>query len=160
MADIYSGAYIVLAATKTSDITKGFLQPRHEPQIIKSLTAKGQAFEVQARRVGSHLSRGSIPLDYLPLSLRGWCLQERLLATRTLHFTCYETLFGCKTSSFYECGVVDGTYNRSLRSWPPSEADYQDEDMAIFPSDSWTNLVYDYSARNFTFPEDVRPALS
>jgi hypothetical protein len=54
MADIYSGAYIVLAATRAADATSGFLQHRKEPYSIISHTLANHPFELQARRTGNH----------------------------------------------------------------------------------------------------------
>jgi hypothetical protein len=87
-------------------------------------------------------------------------LQERMLATRTLHFAPYEVLFECKTICICECGVTDGRSKGLMRSWPPPHFDKKDDHFGVLISKEWTKIAQDCSRRHFTFPEDVLPALS
>jgi hypothetical protein len=80
MGDVFQGAQVVLAAHSARDASKGFLERTLRLPTTVSLPTKPalalrlrQNFETDVAR--SHLSR------------RGWVMQERLLATRTLHFT-------------------------------------------------------------------------
>ncbi|KAJ4421545.1 hypothetical protein N0V82_003683 [Gnomoniopsis sp. IMI 355080] len=42
-----------------------------------------------------------------PLNYRAWCLQERILGSKVLHFTKQELLFECLTSLECECGFFE-----------------------------------------------------
>ncbi|KAM0318573.1 hypothetical protein ACHAO8_001664 [Botrytis cinerea] len=48
------------------------------------------------------ISNLSDDLDYMPLTRRAWVLQERLLSTRTLHFSEREMIWECKTGGARE----------------------------------------------------------
>lgn len=47
--------------------------------------------------------------ENLSLFTRAWCYQERVLATRILHYTPEEMVFECRTGLVCECGEYDGT---------------------------------------------------
>ena len=96
MADVYSGAFVVLAATRAQAATEGFLQPYREPYVITSQLSAKQVFKVQARYDQEHQYCGSLHLEHLPLSQRGWCLQEQMLASRIIHFLPAEIFYKCK----------------------------------------------------------------
>ncbi|KAG4432452.1 hypothetical protein IFR05_012067 [Cadophora sp. M221] len=89
MEDVYSSAYCVLAASSAKAPTDGFLVPRKNNKFLK-FDMGGQNVSV-CRFVDdfeSHVLRG-------PLSKRGWVMQERALAHRTLFFTDSQTYFEC-----------------------------------------------------------------
>lgn len=169
MADIYSGAYVVLAATHASDVSQGFLQPRKGPISISTRSSRNHAISVEARRVNNHdryglMTDGCLYMDNLPLSQRGWSMQERLLGTRVVHFLLDEVCFECKMESHCECGLVV-RHRYRLTTWPPlgmselSEAPDKDPDGFHFSSE-WAYLAEEFSVRYLKFPEDALPALS
>jgi len=98
MADVYSGAFVVLAATQAKDATEGFLQPHHKPYVISSQLSAKQPFKVQARYNQEHRGFRFMNFDHLPLSQRGWCLQEGMLASRIIHFLPNEIFYTCKSN--------------------------------------------------------------
>jgi hypothetical protein len=163
MADVYSGAYVVLAATRAKEATEGFLQPHREPLEIESRMDAGRTFRVQARLDSNHNFLRSFELDKLPLSQRGWCLQEKLLASRIVHFCPSEVLYECRSLTFCECGACPGTLDDDTLDdgeeggWPPKRHSEDARDPLTL---RWIRIVEDCSKRRFTYPEDVLPALS
>lgn len=49
-----------------------------------------------------------------PLFSRAWCFQERLLATRILHYTEQEIVFECRTG--YQC-KCDGIWKGNVKQY-------------------------------------------
>ncbi|KAF2629229.1 HET-domain-containing protein, partial [Macroventuria anomochaeta] len=152
MADIYSSAHVVLAASLAADATQGFLHPRHRP------------FEIVRR---AHTVRAN--LDHLPLSRRGWAMQEGVLATRIVHFCPDEVLFQCKTGSRCECQgeepnhIIRPAYN--LATWPPTDpqtlrALSLDDGAGYQFFVEWTRVAREFSSRSLSYASDALPALS
>ncbi|KAF4467991.1 TOL [Fusarium albosuccineum] len=126
MASIYHGADLVLSATGSVDGDGGCLSHR-EPFITVSGTfPDGKPFDIYGRMPIQHdvfgwgtepkMAKGSsnpisgTPLGDVsdfPLISRAWCFQERLLATRILHYTKDEIVFDCLSSMECECGRLD-----------------------------------------------------
>ncbi|PQE27807.1 serine threonine kinase protein [Rutstroemia sp. NJR-2017a WRK4] len=90
-----------------------------------------------------------------PLSRRGWVLQERALARRTVYFT--------ETQTYWECG--DGIRCETLAKLKndktaflgdPNFPDYtiRKESSVGEQIDLWTNLFQQYSRLKFSYPED------
>jgi hypothetical protein len=156
MADIYSGAYVVLAATRATNVTEGFLQHHSDSCEITSQTSAQQTFTVRARHAKDHTIDGSLRLNNLPLFRRGWCLQEGLLASRIVHFLPSEVYYACDRTSRCECGFANRLALRHRLRRPP----FNEEDHVFSLCESWSDIMEDCSKRSFTFPEDILPALS
>lgn len=109
MASLYSHADIVIAATLAAGAGDGFLRPRDPPLKISTVTNGTHALNLEARRMRNHYGVGppKTQVHNLPLSKRGWALQEGLLAPRILHFCRDEVLYLCKTSLRCECRKED-----------------------------------------------------
>lgn len=126
MASIYHGAELVLSATGSADGAGGCLFQREPFVIVSGAFPDGQPFDVYGRREIKHAAFGwntspeiakksSNPIfgtiikdvqDH-PLMARAWCFQERLLATRVLHYTKREMIFDCLSSMDCECGTLE-----------------------------------------------------
>ncbi|KAL5321356.1 hypothetical protein ACEPPN_009312 [Leptodophora sp. 'Broadleaf-Isolate-01'] len=89
MEDVFSSAYCILAASSAMGPKDGFLVPRKNND---SLTFEMGGQTVYVCRFtddfDSHVLQG-------PLSERGWVMQERALARRTIFFTDRQTYFEC-----------------------------------------------------------------
>jgi len=75
MASIYSGAFLVLGATRAAGCDEGFLGPREKSWNIGSYTFWNTSFEVHTRRLIAHNSLlGSVEMELAdsPLLRRGW----------------------------------------------------------------------------------------
>jgi hypothetical protein len=163
MADIYSGAYVVLSATATETCTDGFLQARERPLIMQCKDPDGQPFELGARLNNSHTCRVFSPKTDHTLFKRGWCVQERFLARRIVHILPGEILFECQEHRICECSAasIERIQNydsqslvsfRNLRAAP----NIASLDFAT----AWMTIVHDYSRTILTKSEDRLPALS
>ncbi|KAL0929835.1 tol-like protein [Colletotrichum truncatum] len=94
MGDVFSSAHCVIAASRATGQEDGFLGERAERSYI-SINRKGEhgsdTYHVceQIDDFQGHVIDGS-------LNKRGWVLQERALARRTLYFT--------ESQTYWECG--------------------------------------------------------
>lgn len=91
MEDVFSQAYCVLAASSAQSQQDGFLNPRRSRKHVRFERNKKPAVYVSEfiDDFDRHVLKG-------PLNQRGWVLQERALARRTIYFTSEQT--------FWECG--------------------------------------------------------
>ncbi|KAF4614372.1 hypothetical protein G7Y89_g15365 [Cudoniella acicularis] len=112
-----------------------------------------------------------------PTSSRGWCLQERQLSRRILHFTSQQVLWECgslNASEIYPQGLplmpgkteayqtqpVGPAYHRELYRQLPrsviSTPDTMQDEMRLL----WYWFLVEFSKRILTFPSDRLPAIS
>jgi hypothetical protein len=164
MADIYASAHVVLSATATEDCRDGFLQKRTKPLLIQYAQNGQDSQEVYARRIRNHNCRRDQPVTNYTLFNRGWCMQERFLARRIIHFLPDEILFECQAGRECECGGASdesdpaifepGGYNEFGRMQAAKSMKVRD-----FTID-WTSIVGRYSRMKLTYREDSLPALS
>ncbi|KAH6887451.1 heterokaryon incompatibility protein-domain-containing protein [Thelonectria olida] len=202
MASIYEGAYLVVAATGFPDGEAGFLS--HKPAFITQTGSfpDGKPFELHGRQsidhaafswgyksphledFINHLSAGRLvdPANY-PLFYRAWCFQERMLATRILHFTKDEAIFDCLTCMNCECGAL---YNHQKDSLVPQRRilrtgqkhipkmparrqevtrhnarwSFSTDNEFVLGHELWRDLVVSYSAKQITRKTDGLPAIA
>ncbi|KAG4255633.1 hypothetical protein FPRO03_04582 [Fusarium proliferatum] len=95
---------------------------------------------------------------HTPLATRGWVMQERLLAPRTLHFAQHRVSWSCYSHNVNEGGpteLEEHEYRWFERLQPsmmernpklPGWAKYE-------PLEWWLNVVANYSHRQLSFPE-------
>lgn len=94
VASVYSNADLVLAATRASSADEGFLQQdrlvRESSIEIPPKSGIGPSIHLNYRLLDPlflmNYYLNDDPLDWDPLSTRGWALQEQLLAKRYLSF--------------------------------------------------------------------------
>ncbi|KAK2609863.1 hypothetical protein N8I77_003340 [Diaporthe amygdali] len=114
MASVYSNADLVLAAASSSSADEGFLGhnrlTRESSVEIPSQSDNGQLLRLKYR-LGPplHMENDAFidPLDGDPLDMRGWALQERLLARRYLAFGRRELSWTCMESTHCECSCSE-----------------------------------------------------
>ncbi|KFA49859.1 hypothetical protein S40293_01328 [Stachybotrys chartarum IBT 40293] len=155
MGEIYQNATITIAATQANDSSKGFLDKTLEriytPTPISVGGIHGQAFlfPIPLKFAGDPARLAEMEDE--PLATRGWALQERYMARRTIHFTQDQVLLEIKGQLFSEdSGFARGLPTRS----PFTLSDSTRENPA------WTQVVERYSRRNFTREQDKLPALA
>ena len=164
MASIYENAFVTLAANRSEDDSKGGL---FAPRVTNAATIQ---VDFPGRPTISVLVREALKHDQFyegsennerhgsyPLFQRAWCFQERILATRILHFTKNEVVFECKTGCKCECTSI------GLRGDPFIKAYYQELFAGKYYVNSWAGwrtVVTDYSKNRLTDSRDVLPALS
>lgn len=91
MEDVFSQAYCVLAASSATGQGDGFLHPRSKRRSVQFRRSDRPAI-----CVGEFIDNFDQYVLQSPLNKRGWVLQERALARRTIYFTSEQT--------FWECG--------------------------------------------------------
>lgn len=147
MADVYSNAYIVIAANRSSDNTGGCFHKRAAyMKVLADIPLMGRKACVHAMPLSppEHPWFHSFDFDTEPLSSRGWALQERTMAQRVLHYNNRQIYFECA------CGIEaeDG----HLRMIPRNN--YESSLTA------WYNLVGQFTRRELSKATDKLPAMS
>jgi hypothetical protein len=92
METVFSSAYCVIAASRATGTSSGFLEERSGRKFVKfEVTSLGHSLYVCE-------AIDDFQQDVIegPLNKRGWVLQERALARRTIYFT--------KNQTYWECG--------------------------------------------------------
>lgn len=90
MEQVFSSAYITIAATCASGTDDGFLKERPERQYIQMTNVNASYFVCEA------IDNFYLDVDQAELNKRGWVLQERALSRRSIHFT--------DRQCYWECG--------------------------------------------------------
>jgi len=92
MEDVFSSAYCVIAATAAKDTRAGFLKPWPEQtsRFVAVPTPSGALLYFC-----DSVDDFSTDVEGATLSRRGWVLQERALARRTIHFSTRQTYWEC-----------------------------------------------------------------
>lgn len=115
-------------------------------------------------------------VDGTPLATRGWVFQEQLLSRANIYFGPDEVLFECREMRACESVATTQDYDPRYHSWPGMKHGmkaslplmvYQDATTEISRADrlnqgyeSWNTIVWLYSARQLTKPEDRLVAIA
>lgn len=156
MADIYSNAYIVIAANRSADSTGGCFHkraPRAKALVRIPTVGTGSGGYINATMLypSDHSGHEDDSFCTEPLSERGWALQERTMAQRTLHYNERQMYFECLQGLEAEDGHIQYV---SKSSW------YQ---LLSTPECSialWYFLIEDFGRRKVSRATDKLPALS
>ncbi|KAF5586880.1 het domain protein [Fusarium subglutinans] len=154
MLNVYSDAYVVIAANHASDSAGGCFHIR-PARISASLTLPGIGHvHAQLCANSDEILYANAEFSDEPLTKRAWALQERLLAARVIHYNSGQMYFecrhgmrsedGCKTDKPY-CDLSHVMQNRS---------------SARKALETWSSIIWKYSDRDLTNPADKFPALS
>lgn len=118
------------------------------------------------------------PLASEALNQRGWCLQERLLSPRTIHYATEEMIWECQECLLPEDGSRFRRVFPSLKTMLGSKDEKWQEDISEYDflthshrltpestlfgrwGDAWMFVVERYTARKLTKEHDKLPALS
>ena len=162
MAAVFSNSYLTIAATGSQGNSSGCFIPRPTQKYVEfAFTSeegfKGhiQAFILPLRKTA--LYRSTCEMSKEPLTDRGWALQERMLAHRTLHYATDQTYFECTEDFLSEDGIhIIGRHNNI---YGPSKALLIQQEVSK-AYDSWYGIVWNYGRRKLTEPSDKLPAIS
>jgi hypothetical protein len=93
MEDVFSSAYVTIAATSSRSSLEGFLRSR-------SGRGSEDCVEIRSARRGGVFICTAIDdfhrdVELGPLNQRGWVLQERVLSRRSIHFTSNQIYWEC-----------------------------------------------------------------
>lgn len=166
MGDIYRNAFITIAAAGARDGSEGCFIPRLEPILepvcFQQTSSKGEEGSMWI---------GLYPGDFIssvtsgPLNARGWVLQERVLASRTVHFAKEQVFWECDQLTISEDGRAMFHYDslrHILSPLPSLHLQYlaRNQSPSQFLYDQWYSLVENYTSRKLTKLDDIFPALS
>lgn len=101
MEQVFSNATCVIAASSATGSAEGFLSYSRPQRTWVTLPRRPG---VSRRHLSQFIDKFSHDVEEAVLNKRGWVLQERALARRTIHFT--------STQIYMECG--EGVYCESL----------------------------------------------
>lgn len=153
MADVYSDAYVVIAANRSSDCTGGcFHQRAPRERAVLHIPIMGTREQIHAARLFPSHVRGVPDTSFStePLSQRGWALQERTMAQRTLHYNDRQMYFECAHGIEAEHGYTKN-FPRIL---------YPQFDSPESSLDSWYTLIRQFGGRKLSRVTDKLPAMS
>jgi len=94
MEGVFSSAYCVIAASSARGQRDGFLNPRKERRFLQ-LPGRGEGGGGHGLYVCRFIDNFKEHVLESPLSERGWVLQERALARRTIYFTDWQAYWEC-----------------------------------------------------------------
>ncbi|CAO2653752.1 Nn.00g031630.m01.CDS01 [Neocucurbitaria sp. VM-36] len=148
MEEVFSGAHCVLAASRASDQRDGFLGSRAQREYLTIQRGNEKPFYIC-----KPIDKFSQDVIDGPLNKRGWVLQERALARRTIYFT--------ENQTYFECG--DGVRCETLARMRNNMANFLGDPQ--FPNKAmranraekiayFQGLYKQYSRLNFTRYED------
>lgn len=114
MADIYSGAYVMISAASASLVEEGFLHVR-KPSTIRKHIMPVQVLCTDGSKGWTYIYR---PEHYSPkkednINTRGWTLQKYLLSPRQLIYGSWQARWVCRTMQQSD-GGPDSVYPRSF----------------------------------------------
>jgi hypothetical protein len=150
MADVYAGSGLNFAATAAEDSTRGCFF-KHDPRLCRPLYIKIRKDPRVFLLVKANLWKEGV--ENSPLVRRGWVVQERILAPRTLHFGANQL--------YWECGK-----HTACETFPESSSSLTWGMAAHFLKGSvqaqpeWWRIVQHYSRTNLTKTRDKLVAVS
>ena len=173
MAAIYSGAILTMAATASSDSTRGLWLSQERsrstgnsgyPEVHCFTSPDGSAYKIRAR---FETEFAIIGRRYLPLQRRAWFFQEWILSPRVVHFTDSVLCWECSEVQQLDDGTDFTDSNdrgggkkstlASLTQTSPGSSKFPDgETYSIY---TWHALVRIYSDLQLTYSADIFPAL-
>ncbi|KAK4442746.1 heterokaryon incompatibility protein-domain-containing protein [Podospora aff. communis PSN243] len=167
MLQYYSGAFLVLAASRAASPAHGFLRSREPCEMVRprhSAVAAGNG--VIFRRFSQHLAfdLNRHTASCAPLDTRAWAMQERLSAGRVVHFYDDEMVWECKGATWCECGkfsesnhlLENGESSLRMRVSQAVTAGVKSRGEGFR---AWADLVEHYTRRDLTQDADRLPAI-
>jgi hypothetical protein len=165
MADIYSNAYIVIAADHARNASEGcfHLRPEKSSSVV-DIPGYADQVTISLLDNSSELDSENGGLSSQPLSTRGWAYQERLLSPRVIHFASKQMYYECNHGIFGEDGCrVPDRYGATFGALGTSEEDKTkiDKVQPWLDHDTWHyHIVMEYTMRNLTKATDRLPGLA
>ncbi|KAJ2989916.1 hypothetical protein NUW58_g3221 [Xylaria curta] len=175
MAGVYRNAHLVLSAARASSDEEGFLSARPRQDYVE-FGIQGNAFPLILTLLppsppGEEYGIDTHIIADEPLSHRAWCLQERYLARRILHYGTKQMIWECGELRAAEDGDFAPTAKdqsgRIRRSATLSTTVFnartrEVEEETEVPEHrhmEWYAMIEDYTSRAITKDSDRLPAL-
>ncbi|EUC30700.1 hypothetical protein COCCADRAFT_103186 [Bipolaris zeicola 26-R-13] len=161
MAQIYSGAYITLAAAASRDSSGGCFRHSAERPLFRLPypDENGSKLDLCVR---PRIKNTSWVNGRAPLLPRGWTLQERLLSPRVLYFAHEELVWDCKTKNDCECSIPPCHVpysNVCSLFWLNNELQFNNGYPYRRIPLTWHKIVEQYTHQRLTYEIDIFPAL-
>lgn len=161
MGNVYTHAYLTIAASRSPDSESGFLKPRSGIEVVQ-MRVKAAPWGSQTKQYQYSLGLETNYSDMAgPLTTRAWAFQERILSPRILHFTKGGIFWECWTD--YDCENLCSTRDAQKKIFTRS-ASYPD---SLSPSAlgairdphhddtvTWNRIVETYTQSNLTKESD------
>ncbi|UKZ77556.1 hypothetical protein TrVFT333_005279 [Trichoderma virens FT-333] len=171
MCEIYSRAYVTLAAAWAADSDVGLFRESASFKVQITTHLGSQAVSYLIRRVPEHTTwdvAGVLQMTpELPLLSRAWVYQERLLSPRIVYFTRYEAAFECAGSNrdkICECEHIPGGIWGGGSNGAGVEQLYHFDGLRSSNIAEirkyWHQIVGEYSGLRISFTSDRLPALA
>ncbi|KAE8442536.1 hypothetical protein EG329_003251 [Mollisiaceae sp. DMI_Dod_QoI] len=175
MAEVYGNASLTISADRARDSKDGIFGQRS--------THRSPCFDQHGEWFLQKIGGGWATIDSMPLSQRGWTVQERFLSPRTIHYLEEQLAWECRTGIYLEehrsCVVPTGHFSQGLFQGQTEQSDMRhagsgpenvhrngkkdlrDELMnTTFRVHSWNECIREWSMRCLTVPSDRFPSLS
>ena len=154
MADVYGGSFCNIAATSAHNASEGCLlqKDRHLAGPCNVTTSNGDEYFVLLKNFWLR------EMATQPLLQRGWVVQERILAPRTLHFSRHQIFWEC--TQVVACEAYPERLPLHLLHYHDASLEWKHEmhkkREATF---SWPSIVEAYSKCRLTYGSDKLPAI-
>ena len=168
MSSVYANCYLMIAADRSTNPNGGCFRPPGIPASTLSSVARpgfgGRSSKLYFRmtnlrdvdhnQVCHRLHDAISGMVRTPLDERGWCLQERILAPRILHFGEEEMAWECTGTLACECQSV-------VTNWD-GESRFKNERLLTDSQDPmlWPLIVTEFTRRHLSFDKDILHAVS
>lgn len=157
MADVYSNAYLVIAANRSADASGGCFHSRTaQPSCQVDLPGYADNVHVRFVFISDEIDWDQAGFPDEPLSKRAWGLQERVLARRVLHFNSRQLYYECDEGIVSEDGSRQVRPHGNLPRLNQSMVQTEGKD----PHTLWYSLLWEYGPRELTYATDKLPAMS
>ncbi|KAH6623698.1 heterokaryon incompatibility protein-domain-containing protein [Chaetomium tenue] len=182
MAEVYTRAALTIAAANSASADEGFLKPRAQrrtvtlpfrgaPGVISGYFTVAEPSPEDANELRDHFR---VDVDGGPLAARGWTLQERLLARRTVFFGRDQLHWECRAARWSETtrmqpiqylessapGLVALRHGLPMLGSVPNPTAQPDHDRRTRLLNDWYRVLGEFTRRALTNKQDKLPALS
>ena len=162
MGETYRNAILTISAANAKHVHFGCLTERAGSSSFKTKMKRyaDDPSHILVQEPNTHLNLMSSPppKEEWPIFKRAWTLQERLLATRIIHFAAGELVWECASAPACECGHLDRT--RAITPTVRYSKANIDDMTASERAQAWDDLALAYQRRALTQEGDRLSALS
>jgi hypothetical protein len=166
MTSVYMNSFINIGANAAGDSRGGLFQQRSWKSVNPLLVPLTYIPTNWHRKpvILWPYPEGENLLDHAPLGDRGWIVQERLLASRTVHFLEHKVVWECDECQASETDVTgkleDFRFSRRTYLAVPVALDNSAADRICQFLDTWADIVNLYSTGKLSIATDKLVALS
>ncbi|KAF3038950.1 hypothetical protein E8E11_006698 [Didymella keratinophila] len=169
MASVYMNAYATISAAASENSEGGLFFDREPPECSAQLTYTSPSGTVGLWTIHDKTPSFDQQIRHTTLASRAWCLQEKQLARRTLHFGSHQVIFECKERYQYESQRPsdkhgEGRMDIQMLYW--MLVGFRGRNDLVLKqlvgavlTRTWLQIIEDYTKRNLTFESDKLPAL-